>query len=123
MPEATPAPTGSPRLLRTWLSQALSFFSSGPWTQAVAPWLAVGGQSRPALGCPGLHVLCLTPTARRLSPQLHGQLKVGHVILEVNGVAFGARSTGRPRIIAEGAFKTKERDYIDFLVTEFNVLL
>uniref|UniRef100_A0A4W2FF34 Whirlin n=1 Tax=Bos indicus x Bos taurus TaxID=30522 RepID=A0A4W2FF34_BOBOX len=52
-----------------------------------------------------------------------GQLKVGHVILEVNGVTLrGKEHREAARIIAE-AFKTKERDYIDFLVTEFNVLL
>ncbi|XP_006061266.3 whirlin isoform X3 [Bubalus bubalis] len=52
-----------------------------------------------------------------------GQLKVGHVILEVNGVTLrGKEHREAARVIAE-AFKTKERDYIDFLVTEFNVLL
>ncbi|XP_020923682.1 whirlin isoform X6 [Sus scrofa] len=52
-----------------------------------------------------------------------GQLKVGHVILEVNGVTLrGKEHREAARIIAE-AFKTKERDYIDFLVTEFNVTL
>ncbi|XP_074218181.1 whirlin isoform X7 [Camelus bactrianus] len=52
-----------------------------------------------------------------------GQLKVGHVILEVNGVTLrGKEHREAARIIAE-AFKTKERDYIDFLVTEFNVML
>uniref|UniRef100_A0A8C3WUU1 Whirlin n=1 Tax=Catagonus wagneri TaxID=51154 RepID=A0A8C3WUU1_9CETA len=52
-----------------------------------------------------------------------GQLKVGHVILEVNGVTLrGKEHREAARVIAE-AFKTKERDYIDFLVTEFNVTL
>ncbi|XP_031233498.1 whirlin isoform X5 [Mastomys coucha] len=52
-----------------------------------------------------------------------GQLKVGHVILEVNGQTLrGKEHREAARIIAE-AFKTKERDYIDFLVTEFNVTL
>lgn len=52
-----------------------------------------------------------------------GQLKVGHVILEVNGQTLrGKEHREAARIIAE-AFKTKERDYIDFLVTEFNVML
>nr|XP_025858605.1 whirlin [Vulpes vulpes] len=52
-----------------------------------------------------------------------GQLKVGHVILEVNGLTLrGKEHREAARIIAE-AFKTKERDYIDFLVTEFNVML
>ncbi|XP_008831714.1 whirlin isoform X3 [Nannospalax galili] len=52
-----------------------------------------------------------------------GQLKVGHVILEVNGLTLrGKEHREAARVIAE-AFKTKERDYIDFLVTEFNVML
>ncbi|XP_027134472.1 whirlin isoform X2 [Larimichthys crocea] len=52
-----------------------------------------------------------------------GQLKVGQVILEVNGVSLrGREHRDAARIIAE-AFKTKERDYVDFLVTEFNVAL
>lgn len=52
-----------------------------------------------------------------------GQLKVGHVILEVNGQTLrGKEHREAARVIAE-AFKTKERDYIDFLVTEFNVML
>ncbi|XP_048196054.1 whirlin isoform X3 [Perognathus longimembris pacificus] len=52
-----------------------------------------------------------------------GQLKVGHVILEVNGLTLrGKEHREAARVIAE-AFKTKDRDYIDFLVTEFNVML
>ncbi|CAJ1070815.1 LOW QUALITY PROTEIN: whirlin [Xyrichtys novacula] len=52
-----------------------------------------------------------------------GQLKVGQVILEVNGISMrGREHRDAARIIAE-AFKTKERDYVDFLVTEFNVAL
>ncbi|KPP74631.1 Whirlin-like [Scleropages formosus] len=52
-----------------------------------------------------------------------GKLKVGQVILEVNGVSLrGREHREAARLIAE-AFKTKERDYIDFLVTEFNVSL
>ncbi|XP_062269006.1 whirlin isoform X1 [Platichthys flesus] len=52
-----------------------------------------------------------------------GQLKVGQVILEVNGVSMrGREHRDAARIIAE-AFKTKERDHVDFLVTEFNVAL
>uniref|UniRef100_UPI003AACBC48 whirlin n=1 Tax=Centroberyx gerrardi TaxID=166262 RepID=UPI003AACBC48 len=52
-----------------------------------------------------------------------GQLKVGQVILEVNGVSLrGREHRDAARIIAE-AFKTKERDHVDFLVTEFNVAL
>ncbi|XP_048369432.1 whirlin isoform X2 [Sphaerodactylus townsendi] len=50
-----------------------------------------------------------------------GKLKVGHVILEVNGMALrGKEHREAARIIAE-AFKTKEKDYVDFLVTEFNI--
>ncbi|KAI3372494.1 hypothetical protein L3Q82_022695 [Scortum barcoo] len=45
-----------------------------------------------------------------------GQLKVGQVILEVNGISLrGREHKDAARIIAE-AFKTKEKDYIDFLV-------
>ncbi|XP_063000843.1 whirlin [Elgaria multicarinata webbii] len=52
-----------------------------------------------------------------------GKLKVGHVILEVNGAALqGKEHREAARIIAE-AFKTKDKDYVDFLVTEFNVAL
>nr|XP_061800376.1 whirlin-like [Nerophis lumbriciformis] len=52
-----------------------------------------------------------------------GQLKVGQVILEVNGISLrGREHKDAARLIAE-AFKTKERDYVDFLVTEFNVAL
>ncbi|XP_027890681.1 whirlin isoform X1 [Xiphophorus couchianus] len=47
-----------------------------------------------------------------------GQLKVGQVILEVNGISLrGQEHEEIARIIAE-AFKTKERDHIDFLVAE-----
>ncbi|XP_071622121.1 whirlin isoform X1 [Heliangelus exortis] len=52
-----------------------------------------------------------------------GKLKVGHVILEVNGTGLrGKEHREAARIIAE-AFKLKEKDYIDFLVTEFNIAL
>ncbi|XP_072228484.1 whirlin isoform X2 [Leuresthes tenuis] len=52
-----------------------------------------------------------------------GQLKVGQVILEVNGVSLrGREHRDAARLIAE-AFKTKERDHVDFLVTDFNVAL
>ncbi|XP_028571187.2 whirlin isoform X1 [Podarcis muralis] len=52
-----------------------------------------------------------------------GKLKVGHVILEVNGVAMhGKEHREAARIIAE-AFKAKDNDCVDFLVTEFNVSL
>ncbi|XP_040898360.1 whirlin-like [Toxotes jaculatrix] len=46
------------------------------------------------------------------------QLKVGQVILEVNGISLrGREHKDAARIIAE-AFKTKEKDHIDFLVIE-----
>ncbi|XP_068190074.1 whirlin isoform X2 [Antennarius striatus] len=52
-----------------------------------------------------------------------GQLRVGQVILEVNGVSLrGREHRDAARLIAE-AFKTKDKDYVDFLVTEFNVAL
>ncbi|XP_056289317.1 whirlin isoform X2 [Pseudoliparis swirei] len=52
-----------------------------------------------------------------------GQLKVGQVILEVNGVSMRSREhRDAARLIAE-AFKTTERDHVDFLVTDFNVAL
>ncbi|XP_051534200.1 whirlin isoform X2 [Myxocyprinus asiaticus] len=52
-----------------------------------------------------------------------GQLKVGQVILEVNDVSLrGKEHREAAQLIAE-AFKTKEKDYIDFLITEFNVTL
>uniref|UniRef100_A0A672HKC6 Whirlin n=1 Tax=Salarias fasciatus TaxID=181472 RepID=A0A672HKC6_SALFA len=52
-----------------------------------------------------------------------GQLRVGQVILEVNGVSLrGREHREAARLIAE-AFKTKDRDHVDFLVTEFNVAL
>ncbi|XP_038601357.1 whirlin isoform X2 [Tachyglossus aculeatus] len=52
-----------------------------------------------------------------------GKLKVGHVILEVNGTTLrGKEHREAARIIAE-AFKMKDKDHVDFLVTEFNVML
>ncbi|XP_044124460.1 whirlin [Bufo gargarizans] len=51
------------------------------------------------------------------------KLRVGQVILEVNGVSLQDKEHREAaRLIAE-AFKTKEKDYMDFLVTEFNVSL
>uniref|UniRef100_A0A087XTL9 Whirlin n=1 Tax=Poecilia formosa TaxID=48698 RepID=A0A087XTL9_POEFO len=51
-----------------------------------------------------------------------GQLKVGQVILEVNGISLrGQEHEEAARIIAE-AFKTKEKDHIDFLVAEFSFI-
>ncbi|XP_036000603.1 whirlin-like isoform X2 [Fundulus heteroclitus] len=47
-----------------------------------------------------------------------GRLKVGQIILEVNGISLrGREHKEAARIIAE-AFKTKEKDHIDFLVAE-----
>ncbi|XP_036454462.1 whirlin [Colossoma macropomum] len=57
------------------------------------------------------------------SAHLSGQLRVGQVILEVNGVSLkGMEHRDAARLIAE-AFKTKEKDYIDFLITDFNTAL
>ncbi|XP_075435535.1 whirlin [Ascaphus truei] len=51
------------------------------------------------------------------------KLRVGQVILEVNGESLqGKEHREAARIIAE-AFKTKEKDHVDFLVTDFNVSL
>ncbi|CAH2316421.1 whirlin isoform X1 [Pelobates cultripes] len=51
------------------------------------------------------------------------KLKVGQVILEVNGISLqGKEHRDAARIIAE-AFKNKDKDHMDFLVTEFNVSL
>lgn len=69
-----------------------------------------------------LHI-CVSVSQRGGSAHNCGQLKVGQVILEVNGVSLrGREHRDAARIIAE-AFKTKERDHVDFLVTEFNVAL
>ncbi|XP_035852217.1 whirlin-like isoform X2 [Sander lucioperca] len=47
-----------------------------------------------------------------------GQLKVGQIILEVNGISLrGREHKDAAKIIAE-AFKTKEKDHIDFLVVD-----
>ncbi|XP_066569362.1 whirlin isoform X2 [Amia ocellicauda] len=52
-----------------------------------------------------------------------GQLRVGQVILEVNGVSLrGREHREAARTIAE-AFKNRQSDHVDFLVTEFNVAL
>ncbi|XP_031662410.1 whirlin isoform X1 [Oncorhynchus kisutch] len=52
-----------------------------------------------------------------------GQLKVGQVILEVNGVSLRGREHQDAACIIAEAYKSKERDHIDFLVTEFNAAL
>ncbi|KAJ0015532.1 hypothetical protein NQD34_009152 [Periophthalmus magnuspinnatus] len=52
-----------------------------------------------------------------------GQLKVGQVLLEVNGLSLrGREHRDAARIIAQ-AFKTKDRDYVDFRVSDYNVAL
>ncbi|XP_053337642.1 whirlin [Clarias gariepinus] len=57
------------------------------------------------------------------SAHLCGRLRVGQVILEVNGMSLkGMEHRDAARVIAE-AFKTKEKDYIDFLIDDFNVAL
>ncbi|KAI5613040.1 whirlin-like isoform X1, partial [Silurus asotus] len=54
------------------------------------------------------------------SAHLCGLLRVGQVILEVNGMSLkGMEHRDAARVIAE-AFKTKEKDYIDFLIADFN---
>ncbi|XP_068167055.1 whirlin-like [Antennarius striatus] len=47
-----------------------------------------------------------------------GQLKVGQVILEVDGVSLRGREHKDAAWIIAEAFKTKEKDHIDFLVVE-----
>ncbi|XP_051552466.1 whirlin-like isoform X2 [Myxocyprinus asiaticus] len=57
------------------------------------------------------------------SAHICGQLRVGQVILEVNGVSLkGMEHRDATRVIAE-AFKTKDKDHVDFLITEFNSTL
>lgn len=54
---------------------------------------------------------------------ISGQLRVGQVILEVNGMSLhGMEHRDATRVIAE-AFKTKDKDYVDFLIAEFNFAL
>uniref|UniRef100_A0A8C1Z885 Whirlin b n=1 Tax=Cyprinus carpio TaxID=7962 RepID=A0A8C1Z885_CYPCA len=54
---------------------------------------------------------------------ISGQLRVGQVILEVNGMSLkGMEHRDATRVIAE-AFKTKDKDYVDFLIAEFNAAL
>lgn len=92
-------------------------------TQIIAAWFAMSDLLSLALGFPHVPLPCVSPLQRGGSAHNCGQLKVGHVILEVNGLTLrGKEHREAARIIAE-AFKTKERDYIDFLVTEFNVML
>lgn len=125
-----PTRKGRPRLIQPLLSLSLSFLISAMDTQRVAASLAMSGRTlwvaraRPAWSSGALRAsdLCVSPQ-RGGSAHNCGQLKVGHVILEVNGLTLrGKEHREAARIIAE-AFKTKECDYIDFLVTEFNVML
>ncbi|XP_035386181.1 whirlin isoform X1 [Electrophorus electricus] len=54
------------------------------------------------------------------SAYLNGKLRVGQVILEVNGMPLkGMEHRDATRLISD-AFKTKEKDHIDFLIVEFN---
>lgn len=45
------------------------------------------------------------------------------MILEVNGISLRGREHREAACLIAEAFKTKEKDYIDFLITEFNVAL
>ncbi|XP_055055245.2 whirlin isoform X1 [Misgurnus anguillicaudatus] len=57
------------------------------------------------------------------SAHISGLLRVGQVILEVNGVSLrGMEHRDATRVIAE-AFKTKDKDHVDFLIAEFNSAL
>ncbi|XP_051524819.1 whirlin-like [Myxocyprinus asiaticus] len=57
------------------------------------------------------------------SADICGQLRVGQVILEVNGESLkGMEHRDATRVIAE-AFKTKDKDHVDFLIAEFNSTL
>ncbi|XP_048043273.1 whirlin [Megalobrama amblycephala] len=57
------------------------------------------------------------------SVHISGQLRVGQVILEVNGVSLkGMEHRDATQVIAE-AFKTKDKDHVDFLIAEFNSAL
>ncbi|XP_056602282.1 whirlin [Triplophysa dalaica] len=57
------------------------------------------------------------------SAHISGLLRVGQVILEVNGVSLrGMEHWDATRVIAE-AFKTKDKDHVDFLIVEFNSAL
>ncbi|XP_026176745.1 whirlin-like, partial [Mastacembelus armatus] len=61
---------------------------------------------------------CIVTIQKGGSAHSCGQLKVGQVILEVNGISLrGREHKDAARIIAE-AFKSKEKDHIDFLVFE-----
>ncbi|KAG7281464.1 hypothetical protein CRUP_012407 [Coryphaenoides rupestris] len=62
--------------------------------------------------------LLAPPTMKGGSAHSGGQLRVGHVILEVNGVSMrGREHREAARLIAE-AFKTKDSAHLDFLVAD-----
>ncbi len=67
--------------------------------------------------------LSLSVSQKGGSVHISGQLRVGQVILEVNGVSLkGMEHRDATRVIAE-AFKTKDKDYVDFLISEINSAL
>uniref|UniRef100_A0A8D2QD26 PDZ domain-containing protein n=1 Tax=Zonotrichia albicollis TaxID=44394 RepID=A0A8D2QD26_ZONAL len=109
--------------LPSWGKPSLGCWEGDKWgrvgiiTVTVANSTAENGEQEEGLDRPRfLHL-------RGGSAHNCGKLKVGHVILEVNGTGLrGKEHREAARIIAE-AFKLKDKDYIDFLVTEFNVAL
>lgn len=73
--------------------------------------------------CPGRlfsspAVFCLVCWQKGGSAHRCGQLKVGHIILEVNGVSLRGRQHKEAATIIAEAFKTKDRNHVDFLVAE-----
>lgn len=67
--------------------------------------------------------LSLSVSQKGGSVHICGQLRVGQVILEVNGVSLkGMEHRDATQVIAE-AFKTKDKDHVDFLIAEFNSAL
>ncbi|XP_051981827.1 whirlin-like isoform X2 [Xyrauchen texanus] len=57
------------------------------------------------------------------SAHICGQLRVGQVILKVNGVSLkGMEHRDATRVIAEAFGKTKDKDHVDFLITESSTL-
>ncbi|XP_076854619.1 whirlin [Brachyhypopomus gauderio] len=63
---------------------------------------------------------CITTVQKGGSAHLSGQLRVGQVILEVNGVPLKDMDHREATRLIADAFKTKEKDHIDFLIAEFN---
>ncbi|TRY94032.1 hypothetical protein DNTS_011948 [Danionella cerebrum] len=65
----------------------------------------------------------ITTIQKGSSAHICGRLRVGQVILEVNGVSLkGMEHRDATRVIAE-AYKTKDKDFVDFLIAEFNYAL